>query len=102
MDGMRLLQEAHAAGLTVFAEDERLVVRGPRRYAPLAQALIDNKYAVLMALSVVRLPLDWRATWEERAAIREYEGGQSRDRAEVDALAEIHEAMRVEASAGRR
>ena len=35
------------------------------------------------------LPLDWRIAWEERAAIREYDGGLSRDRAEALALADI-------------
>lgn len=31
----------------------------------------------------------WRCEWEERAAIREYDAGQRRDDAEVDALCEI-------------
>ncbi len=37
---------------------------------------------------------DWRIEWEERAAIREYEGGQAREHAEAEALREIVERMR--------
>ena len=35
------------------------------------------------------LPGDWRVEWEERAAIREHEGGQAREHAEAEALSEI-------------
>ena len=35
------------------------------------------------------LPGDWRVEWEERAAVREYDGGQHRERAEAEALTEI-------------
>jgi len=35
------------------------------------------------------LTADWRELWEERAAIREYDGGYPRDVAESLALAEI-------------
>lgn len=41
------------------------------------------------------LPPDWRIEWEERAAIREYEGGQAREHAEAEALQEIVERMRA-------
>ena len=41
------------------------------------------------------LPGDWRLDFEERAAIREYDGGQSREHAEAGALAEIIAAMRA-------
>ena len=40
------------------------------------------------------LPLDWRIAWEERAAVREYDGGLPRDRAEALALADILEQMK--------
>lgn len=40
------------------------------------------------------LPPDWRIEWEERAAIREYDGGQAREHAEAEALREIIERMR--------
>ena len=41
------------------------------------------------------LPADWRVEWEERAAIREYEGGQAREHAEAEALREITARMRA-------
>lgn len=44
---------------------------------------------------VADLPTDWRLEWEERAAIREFEGGQVREHAEAEALREIIERMRV-------
>ena len=39
------------------------------------------------------LPWDWRIEWEERAAIREYDGGQAREHAEAEALREVVEMM---------
>lgn len=35
------------------------------------------------------LPPDWREWYEERAAIREYQGKQSREEAEREALKEV-------------
>ena len=40
------------------------------------------------------LPGDWRVEFEERASIREYDGGQAREHAEAQALREIVERMR--------
>jgi len=40
------------------------------------------------------LPMDWRIEYEERAAILEYDGGLSREAAEVKALREISERVR--------
>ncbi|HSW45111.1 MAG TPA: hypothetical protein VLM89_06030 [Phycisphaerae bacterium] len=40
------------------------------------------------------LPPEWRERYEERAAIREYDGGQAREHAEAEALRETLEAMR--------
>jgi hypothetical protein len=40
------------------------------------------------------LPEPWRELYEERAAIREYDGGQAREHAEVEALREILAMMR--------
>ena len=39
------------------------------------------------------LPPDWRELYEERAAIREFDGHQDRPSAERDALREIHQLM---------
>lgn len=47
------------------------------------------------AVSPADLPGDWRLEWEERAAIREYDGGQAREHAEAEALREIVERMRM-------
>ena len=35
------------------------------------------------------LPMDWRVAWEERAAIKEYDGHLPRQQAEAEALAEV-------------
>jgi TubC N-terminal docking domain len=40
------------------------------------------------------LPELWREMYEERAAIREYDGGQAREHAEAEALTETIAAMR--------
>ena len=45
------------------------------------------------------LSADRRDTYEERAAIMEYHGGLSRDRAEAEALAETVELMKAGKSA---
>jgi hypothetical protein len=68
MDGVALLAEAHTAGFQVHAEGERLIVRGPKRLAALAQHLLNHKAAILELLEL----------FEERAAIIEYDGGLSR------------------------
>ncbi len=180
MDGLTLLRQARAAGLTVTVNGNQLVVRGPRNAAATAKELLTHKPAVLEILnqrlgtSTDKLrdssPLDgnssvsvtsvesrnevvrewakqrtaawrrsaewyertadlvrvcapeaaaewlrdadrawllagpralrsaWRIEWEERAAIREYDGRQCRDDAEVDALREIIRRRRREAS----
>lgn len=41
------------------------------------------------------LPADWRVEFEERAAIREYDGGQAREHAEAEAFQEITTRMRA-------
>ncbi len=40
------------------------------------------------------LPMDWRIEWEERAAIMEYDGGLTRERAESEAMKDIVRQMR--------
>jgi hypothetical protein len=39
------------------------------------------------------LPPEWRARYEERAAIMEFDGGQTRDRAEAAAFQDILRVM---------
>ena len=41
------------------------------------------------------LPSDWRCEFEERAAVREYDGGQVREHAEAEAFDEILARMRA-------
>ena len=50
MDGLKLLAEARQAGLTLRAEGERLLVRGPRHLEALAKRLLAHKAEVLPAL----------------------------------------------------
>lgn len=67
--------------------------------------LRTNKSAVLAYLTSASappsvenpgdLPPEWRIEWEERAAIREYDGGQVREHAEAEAFQEILARMRT-------
>jgi hypothetical protein len=63
MDGVTLLREARAAGLSVAAEGDKLVIRGPRRAEPVARLLLAHKPDVLAALAA-----DWRARHREALA----------------------------------
>ncbi len=45
--------------------------------------------------SAYDLPTDWRIEYEERAAILEYDGGLTRKEADVQALDEIRNRMRL-------
>jgi hypothetical protein len=66
MDGLALLQEARAAGLTVQADGERLRVRGPRGAESLAQQILVHKADVLSALAAKR-PLSAESTGADEA-----------------------------------
>ncbi len=46
-----LLGEAQAAGLSVRAEGDRLVIRGPKEAEPVARLLLERKAMVLAALA---------------------------------------------------
>jgi hypothetical protein len=96
MDGLTLLQEARAVGLKVMVEGDRLKIKGPRRAESFAKRLIAQKPVVLEALAkpqVPDLPGEWHLLWDERAAIREYDGGLSRKLAEAYALADVLQEM---------
>lgn len=94
MDGLTLVAEAERAGLSVSANGNALVVRGPRRAEPLARRLIANKLLLLPLVSGP-LPPEWHLLWDERAAIMEFDGGLPRERAEALAFAEVLEQMRL-------
>src|SRR5687768_9938149 len=51
MDGLTLLWDARAAGLTVRGDGDRLIIRGPRRAASMAKQLLARKPDVLAALA---------------------------------------------------
>jgi hypothetical protein len=51
MAGIMLLDQARAAGLEVWADGGELLIRGPTRAAPLAEALLAHKAEVLAALA---------------------------------------------------
>jgi hypothetical protein len=51
MDGLSLLVEARQAGLTVWAADGQLHIRGPREQEALARQLLDRKAEVLQLLA---------------------------------------------------
>lgn len=89
MDGMTLLQEARAAGLTVTRDGDRVRIEGPRAKNALARRLLERKSVIMHALRVDLLSAEWRAEYEERAAIREYEGLQERTIAEAAALGDV-------------
>ena len=51
MGGVALLAEARAAGLTVQADGDRLVIRGPRRCDALARSILAHKADVMALLA---------------------------------------------------
>ena len=51
MGCVSLLDEARAAGLTLRADGDKLIIRGPRSAEPVARRLIDRKAEVLAALT---------------------------------------------------
>lgn len=57
MDGVGLLQRARAAGLDVRAEDDRLLIRGPKRAEKLALELLTHKAEVIILLQAPAQPL---------------------------------------------
>ena len=107
MGTIELLKQARGAGLDVQAVGAKLRVSGPRQSEQLALRLLDRKgdlMPILEAAALVApprflapddLPGDWRVDWEERAAIREYEGGQTREHAEAEAFNEVLYRMRA-------
>src|SRR6516164_7709782 len=50
MDGLILLEQAQEAGLSVRADGDKLLIRGPKRAEPLALLLIQRKPEVMAAL----------------------------------------------------
>lgn len=49
-----------------------------------------------VSIDLDSLSMDWRVEYEERAAILEYDGGLTREKAEVQALQEIEERIKFQ------
>ena len=62
MDGITLLAQAHAAGLDVTVNGDKLEITGPKSAGDIAQRLIANKATVLMALAIEAT--DWETRVE--------------------------------------
>jgi hypothetical protein len=60
MDGLTMLREARAAGLEIKVDAGRLVVRGPRSAAPLAEQLLAMKQEVIALLGRQDDEVAWR------------------------------------------
>lgn len=56
---------------------------------------VPDTSASVKAFGPDDLPADWRVEFEERAAVREYDGGQAREHAEAEAFTEILARMRA-------
>jgi hypothetical protein len=50
VDVLSLLTRARGVGLEVWADGERLVIRGPKRHGDLARALLEHKAEVMAEL----------------------------------------------------
>lgn len=117
MDGLSLLAEARASGLSVNAISGRLVIRGPRQAEAIAKRLIEAKVAVMAALaddagetgtietrspteriarsdlSKILPPIEWltpkqRRLWRERTRVYQSEG-MGQIEAETEAMSEL-------------
>ncbi len=110
MGGVELLRHARDTGLDVQAEGDRLRIRGPKRLEPLALELLRHKAELLAILwdhdhwarqaagllSTVAVPdrrADLRELFEHRAAVCEFDGGQTREDAERIAFSELQAAL---------
>lgn len=113
MDGLILIRQAEAAGLTVLADGDKLVIRGPRMGELLAKQLLANKPLVMAVLKgspeedvtttnwaadarkVIAqftdpaLRFDFTDHYEETAAKLEHEQGHPRQTAEMLAFGEL-------------
>jgi hypothetical protein len=54
--GLTLIQEAREAGLSLRPEGDNLIIRGPKAAEPLVRRLIENKPAVMDALTMPTQP----------------------------------------------
>ncbi|MBI4299114.1 MAG: hypothetical protein HY666_05065 [Chloroflexi bacterium] len=74
MDGVALLEKARTAGLKVWSQGDKLVIRGPKAAEPLALRLIERKPEIMAALRKPRLkegPHLWHAKEVESLVLKE-------------------------------
>ena len=99
MSAIQLLEDLRCSGATVEVAGDRLRIDAPVGLvtAKLVEQMRAHKTELIELLCaspcagvrIEDLSPDWRVEWEERAAIREYDGGQVREHAEAEALREI-------------
>jgi hypothetical protein len=83
----RLITEVAAAGGVIRRAGDKIELMAPQ---PLPADLVARiREAKLALLAILAEAPDWRDLYEERAAIREYDGGYSRPEAERLAWGEI-------------
>src|SRR4029077_18618475 len=91
MSANKALEAAQAAGVTVVIDGNDLMLRAPARPAPAVLDALSRYKAEIVALlrreSQRWSAQDWRAFFDERAGIIEFDGGLPRAEAEVQALA---------------
>jgi len=114
LNATALVDDLTRRGVMLSAIGDRLRVNAPRGVVTpdIRAALTEHKRALLLLLAGQRpgsrwresetgylapddLPESWREWFEERAAIREYDGGQTREHAEAEALRETMNAMQA-------
>src|SRR5258707_666038 len=92
---LELMRAVRAAGGELIATGgDRLKVRAP---APLNDELMDRlRQAKREILAFLAIAADYRALFEERAAILQHDGGYSRAAAELAAWGEVETAWHLE------
>ena len=106
MTGQALWNRLRQRDVRLEATGNRLIVNAPEGMltSDLRETLRSHKSELLAILrresaaaelTPADLPADWRVEWKERAAVREYDGGQAREHAEAEALGEIIARMRT-------
>jgi hypothetical protein len=91
MSAAAILARADECGVQVHAVGDELKARWSANAPPsreLIAALKANKAAIIATLAMKCDADGWRDYFEERAAIREHDGGMSRADAEAGALAD--------------
>ena len=93
MSAVDTLRSAQVAGVHITVNDGDLILKAdiqpPLSILDALKRHKDEIVALVCQENRSLSPDDWKEYFEERAAIREYDGGQSRDEAEMAALEDI-------------